>query len=141
MLSYLVYQVMNLAVTIAVPAASYFGIRFLNDRVKDQRERLKRELHEHELQQEQQQIQLKQQKRQQNDEWLLTIAEQAVKFSEQQYKHSKNAENLHRLKLDAAIDYIVRNSSSAGLQVDNDVARDKIEVVIHDLNEQHHEES
>jgi len=135
MLSYLVYQVMNLAVTIAVPAASYFGIRFLNDRVKDQRERLKRELQEHELQQQQLQNQLEHQKRQQNDEWLLTVAEEAVKFSEQQCKHSQDAEDLNHRKLDAAIDYIVRNSSSRGLQIDKDVARDKIEVVIHDLND------
>jgi histidyl-tRNA synthetase len=136
MLSYLLYQVVNLAVTIAVPAASYVGIRYVNDRLKQQRERLKRELQEHEIQQHQLELQLQQQQRQQKEEWLLAITRQAVKFSEQKYKHQTALKDVNSRKLESAIDFILRNISSAGIdiQVDEELARDKIEVVLHDLN-------
>jgi uncharacterized protein HemX len=146
MLSYLVYQVVNLAVTIAVPAASYFGIRYLNDRVKEQRERLKRELKEHEFQQQQLEIQLEQQqreRRQQNDEWLISVAHEAVKFADQKYKHMEDLEDLNRHKLESAVDYILRNvaDTDIDISVDKEIARDKIEVVIHDLHQQADQES
>lgn len=142
MLGYIVYQAASIATTIAVPAVSYFGIRFLNDRVKAQRERLELELKEYESKQQQAQTQMKQEKWKQEDDWLREVANQAVIFSEQAYKKevesseniSQQKEMINKKKLEDAISYILRNSSSLEIEVNEKVARDKIEIVIHQLN-------
>lgn len=148
MVGYTVYQVVSIATTIAVPTASYFGIRFLNDRVKAQRERLDLELKEYEIKQQQAQAQMKQEKWKQEDEWLRELANQAVTFSEQAYKKeaqvseniSQQKEMINKKKLEDAIDYILRNSSHLERDVNEKVARDKIEIVIHQLNDKNREE-
>lgn len=147
MVGYIIYQLTGIATTIAVPAVSYFGIRFLNERVKAQRERLERELKEYETKQQQAQAQLKQEKWKQEDEWLRELANQAVIFSEQAYKKevqlseniSQQKEMINKKKLEDAINYILRNSSHLEREVNEEVAQDKIEIVIHQLNDKKRE--
>ena len=74
---------------------------------------------------------------------LISVAHEAVKFADQKYKHMEDLEDLNRHKLESAIDYILRNvaDTDIDISVDKEIARDKIEVVIHDLHQHEDQES
>lgn len=108
MLSYLMAQVLNIVLAVAVPTVSYLGIRYLQ-----QRWNLKLSQDEFNM--------------------LTSFAKNAVMSSEQQFKEEQKSDLVNKNKRDAAIENIIKNAERRGIKISKDLASELVEAAVHEV--------